>query len=109
MNPHCSLLAGCALIVTLFSAQGAGAQEAGELDDPHDRVRPLFTLQKHNWKKELQEEGILHYSRTSKFRVGVPLATFGHKGPKLMFTYVPRMPGGQQRKVFLIYLHMDLE
>lgn len=109
MNPHYSLLAGCAIFATLFIAQGAVAQEAGELADPRDGSRPLFTLQKNNWKKELQEEGILHYSRTSRFRVGIPLASFGDKGPKLMFTYAPRLPGGQQRKVFLIYLHIDLE
>lgn len=114
MNPHCTLFAGCAIFASLFSVQGASAQETNGLSesgwsDPLGARRPLFTLQKDNLKKELQRNGILQYSRNAKFRIGIPLASFGDDGPKLMFTYAPRMPGGQQRKVFMIYLQMDLE
>ncbi|MDB5840381.1 MAG: hypothetical protein JWQ23_2333 [Herminiimonas sp.] len=70
---------------------------------------PLLSIQANNWKKDLQRQGILHYSSSSRYRVAVPLASFGDQGPKLLFTYAPRLPGGEQRKVFLFYLQMEID
>jgi hypothetical protein len=59
------------------------------------------------WREELQRSGVL--DSRGPFQLGLPLAAFGDKGPRLMFTYVPRMRDDTATRVFLFYLRMNLD
>jgi hypothetical protein len=106
MNLHCQKLVHSAIFSCMLASASAWAQQTDHSSIPD---RPLFSLQTDNLKKELQRDGILQNSSASRYRVAVPLASFGEKGPKLMFTYAPKIVGGEQRRVFLLYLHIDLD
>lgn len=58
-------------------------------------------------RRELYSAGIL--SRTGPYRVALPLASFGEKGPKLLFTYVPRMKDGVASKVFMFVVRINID
>ena len=55
----------------------------------------------------LNSAGILN--RTGPYRIALPLASFGEHGPKLLFTYVPRMKDGTGSKVFMFFIRADLD
>jgi len=58
-------------------------------------------------RRELDSAGIL--SRTGPYRLALPLASFGEKGPKLLFTYVPRMKDGVASKVFMFVVRINTD
>ena len=101
------MLMGCAGCM-LAQAQGTGAR-------PWDKEALYGTGAANGmnldsageWRRELEKSGVL--SRTGPFRVALPLASFGDKGPKLMFTYVPRMKDDAGSKVFMLFLRFNVE
>jgi hypothetical protein len=58
-------------------------------------------------RRDLEKSGVL--SRTGPFRVALPIASFGDNGPKLMFTYVPRMKDDAGSKVFMLFMRINLD
>jgi hypothetical protein len=60
-----------------------------------------------NLRRDMESAGIL--SRTGPYRFALPLASFGDKGPKLLFTYVPRMKDGVASKVFMFVVRINID
>jgi hypothetical protein len=58
-------------------------------------------------RRDLESAGVL--SRTGPYRVALPLASLGEKGPKLLFTYVPRMKDGVGSKVFMLLVRINID
>jgi hypothetical protein len=58
-------------------------------------------------RRDLESAGVL--SRTGPYRVALPLASLGEKGPKLLFTYVPRMKDGVGSKVFMFLVRINID
>jgi hypothetical protein len=56
-----------------------------------------------DWKKNLEQKGIIDRSLPRPYRVALPLVNFGDKGPKLMFTYSPAT------KAPVVFIKIELE
>lgn len=56
-----------------------------------------------DWRKSLEQNGIIDRSQAAPYRVALPLANFGEKGPKLMFTYA------QKNKAPLLFIKLELD
>lgn len=59
------------------------------------------------WRAALLRKGIL--SDTGPYRVALPLATYGDDGPRLLFTYIPRMKDGVGNRVLMFMIKADLD
>lgn len=79
--------------------------------DPHYQPAPhsLGAALERNSElaRYLNSAGIL--SRTGPYRIALPLASFGEHGPKLLFTYVPRMKDGTGSKVFMFFIRAEID
>jgi hypothetical protein len=99
------VLTGCAGCM-LAQAQGPGARP-WEKDALYGGENGMNLDVGSQWRRDLEKSGVL--SRTGPFRVALPLVSFGDKGPKLMFTYVPRMKDDAGSKVFMLFLRFNME
>ncbi|MES2535915.1 MAG: hypothetical protein V4632_08590 [Pseudomonadota bacterium] len=77
--------------------------------DARSQPPPLLKMQRESWKASLERQGFIDRSLPPPYRIAVPLMAFGDNGPKLMFTYAPRMPGTGQRQVFLVFVKIPLD
>jgi hypothetical protein len=79
----------------------------GEVVDPAHTGGLSFNLRS-NWRSDLEKSGAL--SRIGPYRVGLPLASFGDKGPKLVLTYMPRVRYGMgTNKAVMLFLRFDID
>jgi hypothetical protein len=76
---------GCIMMGTVSSVCAQSAAKATE-----------------DWKKNLEQKGIIDRSLPAPYRVALPLASFGDKGPKIMFTYAP------STKAPLVFIKLEL-
>ena len=58
-------------------------------------------------QRDLSNAGIL--DRAGPYRFAMPVASFGEKGPKLLFAYVPRMNDGVGSKVFMFVVRINID
>lgn len=58
-------------------------------------------------RRDLDSAGIL--DRTGPYRFALPVASFGEKGPKLLFTFIPRMKDGVASKVFMFVVRINID
>ena len=79
----------------------------GEAAPPPAAGGLTFNLRS-SWRRDLEKSGAL--SRVGPYRVALPLASFGDKGPKLLLTYVPRARdgmGADKTVMLLLRMHLD--
>jgi hypothetical protein len=96
----------CTAFATAASAQ-TEASGASERISLNAASRSLYSSLNSNRREELEKAGILN--RNGPYRVALPLASFGENGPKLLFTYIPRMKDNSGSKVFMFYVKMELQ
>jgi hypothetical protein len=79
----------------------------GEAADPARTGGLSFNLRS-NWRSDLEKSGAL--SRFGPYRVGLPLASFGDNGPKLVLTYLPRPRDGLGAdKAVMLFLRINID
>jgi hypothetical protein len=79
----------------------------GEGADPARTGGLSFNLRS-NWRSDLEKSGAL--SRVGPYRVGLPLASFGDNGPKLVLTYLPRSRDGiGSNKAVMLFLRINID
>lgn len=106
------------LLMLAFTLAGSASMARAQVQQPlsldqESRYGPL----PHNMDKALDSNSELRrslissgvLSRTGPYRVALPLASFGENGPKLLFTYVPRMRDGAGSKVFMFFIRMNID
>jgi hypothetical protein len=74
------------LCLPLFRCAAIGCVMMGAVGSVYSQTIAKTT---EDWKKNLEQKGILDRSLPAPYRVALPIANFGDKGPKLMFTYAP--------------------
>lgn len=88
------------LLIFACTLAGSAATAVAETESPRsgDQETPYGLSQrnqnitldkKSDLRRDLDSAGIL--DRTGPYRFALPVASFGEKGPKLLFTYIPRM------------------
>ena len=71
------------------------------------RNQEMTLDRKSDLRRDLDNAGILN--RTGPYRFALPVASFGEKGPKLLFTYIPRTKDGVASKVFMFVVRMNID
>jgi hypothetical protein len=100
MKPTFSNIVRSVLLILGFSAAEARCQS---------ELPMLLKVQRENWKASLERQGYIDRSLPAPYRVAMPLMSFGDRGPKVMFTYAPTLPGTNQRQVFLLFIKIPID
>lgn len=109
---------GCFLVMLACAFAGGAATAVAQTQpmrswDQETRYGPSqrnqdTTLDRNSdLRRDVDSAGILN--RTLPYRFAMPLASFGENGPKLLFTYVPRMRDGVSSKVFMFLVRINID